>query len=1076
MLKARQDAQLTMSGMEFKFGDYLFDGKKLCRQGRELNLTPMEKRLLLLLAENNAGEEPLETTSIIAAFKSRWNGSPSKQSIREHLSNLRDKLGKLPDGSPYLPQRAYYLDCQVELLPATEVVKPPPASLADGADPHNPPYVGPQPFSAASASYFFGRDKERGDLIKLLTKPGDKRVVLLYAPSGAGKTSLIEAALRPALTGQGCHVLPTARAGIPPSYDAAGGNPYTLAALASIGQRATTWTAFLAALPQTAARAVLILDQVEEIITTNYGAANDWQQKRQFFIELKDALSQQPNLSLLLAFREEHLAAIRDRLAVELRALQTEYLLDLLSRQQATEAIANPASLQGVEFPADITSQLVNELSRRTYLSGEQAHRAGQVVTEIGEYVPPLHLQVICRELWGRLSNGQTVISWADFRPTAGGSDTQIIGAFVARVLRDFCSEAMRQAAEAASLPAALIALGCEQFVTSQGTRNPVRQDAEWTGYLPNAAAAELARRLALQLEKRQDGARWYELSHDTLCRHVRAAAGRVTNEELREIFARAMQELAVLEAATKANLTAGRLAEECCLALVAKNGAPQRLEVTAGEDGHLPAWAVDALAAAHLLRPDENGYVWSHPRLAEALHESRFPDPDRLRRIRKLRETLATLQDYAPLTWTRQADNIKGLLAIIKETAEVAWLLEPEAELVFSACLTAGYETPYFTQTLAPTFAPVMSRRLAAALVSGQAVERLHGAVAARYLAAAGLDDRLLELALADPDDAVRHAAAVTLAGYQQTWEELFQHLNDPRQNAAARRVLVRMYDALAPNLSRQFADRCQRLPRRQRWSLWAELAGARWQDNLGSIGAVLRVVLWTTMLTLIPVRLVLGLLGLNFLQDPQVPGAGFFQGLVGAFTWGGSLGGSLLAWWAASEGGPARWPGRRAVAASCVAALGGLAGGVVNTCLIIFVFDPGSLASLHWIPSPQSSLMESVTTTGLAFAMPLYGLLAGVGVGWTASRIPPARTRDAARRIFLQVLRHSARLALTMLVALALLYLFLQQMPSSQVAFRQLAGDAFSLWAVGVGLLTGLFFGLFRLAQPQPIQSRAP
>jgi hypothetical protein len=118
----------------------------------------------------------------------------------------------------------------------------------------------------------------------------------------------------------------------------------------------------------------------------------------------------------------------------------------------------------------------------------------------------------------------------------------------------------------------------------------------------------------------------------------------------------------------------------------------------------------------------------------------------------------------------------------------------------------------------------------------------------------------------------------------------------------------------------------------------------------------------------------------------------------------------------------------------------------------------------------------MESVTTTGLAFAMPLYGLLAGVGVGWTASRIPPARTRDAARRIFLQVLRHSARLALTMLVALALLYLFLQQMPSSQVAFRQLAGDAFSLWAVGVGLLTGLFFGLFRLAQPQPIQSRAP
>ena len=56
------------------------------------------------------------------------------------------------------------------------------------------PYVGPVPFREGQKLY--GREKETEELVDLLVS---KRIVLLIAPSGAGKTSLIQAALIPRL-------------------------------------------------------------------------------------------------------------------------------------------------------------------------------------------------------------------------------------------------------------------------------------------------------------------------------------------------------------------------------------------------------------------------------------------------------------------------------------------------------------------------------------------------------------------------------------------------------------------------------------------------------------------------------------------------------------------------------------------------------------------------------------------------------------------------------------------------------------------------------------------------------------
>jgi hypothetical protein len=70
------------------------------------------------------------------------------------------------------------------------------------------PFVGPRPFTAADSARFRGREREARDLLSLVIS---ERIVLFYAQSGAGKTSLIHASLAPNLRERGFHVLPVGR-------------------------------------------------------------------------------------------------------------------------------------------------------------------------------------------------------------------------------------------------------------------------------------------------------------------------------------------------------------------------------------------------------------------------------------------------------------------------------------------------------------------------------------------------------------------------------------------------------------------------------------------------------------------------------------------------------------------------------------------------------------------------------------------------------------------------------------------------------------------------------------------------
>jgi len=70
------------------------------------------------------------------------------------------------------------------------------------------PYVGPRAFTQQDRHRFFGREPEAR---QLLSRVISERLVLFYAQSGAGKTSLINTRLIPQLREANYTVLPIGR-------------------------------------------------------------------------------------------------------------------------------------------------------------------------------------------------------------------------------------------------------------------------------------------------------------------------------------------------------------------------------------------------------------------------------------------------------------------------------------------------------------------------------------------------------------------------------------------------------------------------------------------------------------------------------------------------------------------------------------------------------------------------------------------------------------------------------------------------------------------------------------------------
>ena len=93
------------------------------------------------------------------------------------------------------------------------------SSTAFTDNPDLEPYVGPRPFKRDKFDQlrFFGRDIATSEIVSLIAS---HRLVLIYAQSGAGKTSIFNAQVTPELEDYGFEVLPMARVQITTSSTA----------------------------------------------------------------------------------------------------------------------------------------------------------------------------------------------------------------------------------------------------------------------------------------------------------------------------------------------------------------------------------------------------------------------------------------------------------------------------------------------------------------------------------------------------------------------------------------------------------------------------------------------------------------------------------------------------------------------------------------------------------------------------------------------------------------------------------------------------------------------------------------
>ena len=381
------------------------------------------------------------------------------------------------------------------------------------------PFVGPRPFTKGDAKQFFGRERETNNLVSLIYA---NPAVLFYAPSGAGKSSLLNAAVLPRVEEE-FEVFPSARFSQP-----TGSATSTAFVNTYVGSTLMSWIAggfgidgsepelanisladFLAQCPRSADEfgdanlRLIIFEQFEEILTA--ASAGRAEERRGFFAQLGQALETDPRLRVLFVLREEFIGAIEPYLP-PLGIRPARFRIERLNAAEALDAIQRPLEGTGRRFTAAAARKLVDNL--RTV---RIAMPSGEIETELGEFAEPVQLQVVCGSLWSALPLSATEITEENLN-TFGGVDRALINLYETSIAAAVHESGIREAR---------LRRWCEeQLITPIETRGLVLREAAKTAGIPTRAIEKLES-LRLVRVTLHAGAIWYELSHDRLIEPV---------------------------------------------------------------------------------------------------------------------------------------------------------------------------------------------------------------------------------------------------------------------------------------------------------------------------------------------------------------------------------------------------------------------------------------------------------------------------------------------------------------------------------------------------------------------------
>ena len=422
----------------------------------------------------------------------------------------------------------------------SKATKSPAQSGSDG----NVPYVGPRPFMLADQDIFFGRKQESIELTSLVKAHTE---VLVFAPSGAGKTSLLFADVLPALgSDEEFDVLPGARVRSQESSEIPEGinNIYMFNALKDLSndrlglveRSQLTLADYLARRTRPAPSSngsvnanksehldkesnivrVITFDQFEEIFTLYPERYKD---RQNFFCQIADALKADSCLRVIFSMREDYIAELEPYLNVLPQNLRTKFRLERLREKNALSAVKSPLETERIKKTGRYFADGAAELLVKRLMLIKVKTASGEKTEALGEFVDPVQLQVVCQTLWEKLPPNQTAITTHDIDKYAN----------VDKALSDFYENCIRKSVTsvnegnlAGSITEGAVRLWFEQkLITPEGKRNMVYREGQMTAGLSNLVVDELENQHVIRREMR-GGEPWYELSHDRFITPIR--------------------------------------------------------------------------------------------------------------------------------------------------------------------------------------------------------------------------------------------------------------------------------------------------------------------------------------------------------------------------------------------------------------------------------------------------------------------------------------------------------------------------------------------------------------------------
>jgi hypothetical protein len=380
------------------------------------------------------------------------------------------------------------------------------------------PYPGPRPFKPDEYHIFAGREHEISELSSLIVS---HRAVALYAQSGAGKTSLLNAGLAPRLKQKGVQLLPVARVGIPVPQTVSIEKIQNVYSFSVIGDllpevpdeepwlRNATLADALARAPRETDEGgeptlqLIAFDQFEELFSS---FPQRWRDRKDFFAQVTEALAKDSLLRVLFVLREDYLATFGEFAGVLPERARTRYHLERLREAEALMAITEPLKGKRWSFAPNVAETLVKDLMA-IIVEGVSGP-----TTVPGEFVEPVQLQVVCFNLFEGIRSTAITQVTMEFLKAYGNAD---------EALQSFYEAALESAITSTGVDEGQLRSWFEtNLITPAGTRGLVFQDKETIGGIANNIVGILEAQHLIRPEIRS-GSRWYELTHDRFIRPI---------------------------------------------------------------------------------------------------------------------------------------------------------------------------------------------------------------------------------------------------------------------------------------------------------------------------------------------------------------------------------------------------------------------------------------------------------------------------------------------------------------------------------------------------------------------------